>query len=121
MRSAESKMAEFAVAGVAVADFDVAGFDARGVGMAEEVAPRVAGSEFVQPGGGATCTMLPHFGQDRICPMAAGSMTFSRALQVVQATRNGFTASFSAEWSVERSFPTPAGACHPAWQRRPGW
>ncbi|MES1213596.1 MAG: hypothetical protein ABUL64_03335 [Singulisphaera sp.] len=24
-----------------------------------------------QPGGGATCTMLPHFGQARILPMAA--------------------------------------------------
>jgi len=45
----------------------------------------------VQPRGGATCTMLPHFGQPRICPMAAMSRTFSFARQVVQVMEKSST------------------------------
>jgi hypothetical protein len=37
-----------------------------------------------QPGGGTTWTMLSHFGQMRICPMADSLKTFSLAWQVVQ-------------------------------------
>jgi len=36
------------------------------------------------PGGGTTSTMLLHFGQVRICPMAASSRTLSLAWQVAQ-------------------------------------
>jgi hypothetical protein len=36
------------------------------------------------PGGGTTRTMLSHFGQIRICPIADTSKTFSLAWQVVQ-------------------------------------
>jgi hypothetical protein len=47
-----------------------------------------------QPGGGTTCTMLPHFAQARIWPIAAGSRTLSRAWQVVHVMVKsvGFTA-----------------------------
>lgn len=44
-----------------------------------------------QPGGAATSTMLLHFGQLRICPIAAASRTFSRALQVGQTMEKGST------------------------------
>ncbi len=36
------------------------------------------------PGGATTWTMLSHFGQMRICPMADSLKTFSLAWQVVQ-------------------------------------
>jgi hypothetical protein len=44
-----------------------------------------------QPAGGATCTMLLHLGQLRICPIAARSRTLSRARQVGQAMANNST------------------------------
>src|SRR5262245_32951720 len=39
-------------------------------------------------GGGLTITIPPHFGQARICPIAAWSRTLSRDLQVVQVMEN---------------------------------
>lgn len=36
-----------------------------------------------QPTGGTICTMLPHFGQATMSPMADSSLTLSRAWQVV--------------------------------------
>ena len=51
------------------------------------------GAGICQPAGGATSTMLPHFGQPRICPMAAVSRTFSLLRQVVQAIEKSSTRS----------------------------
>jgi hypothetical protein len=45
-----------------------------------------------QPGGGDTCTKLPHFGQSRISPIAVSSCTFSRARQVVHSIVKSATA-----------------------------
>jgi len=45
---------------------------------------RTGAATGVQPGGGATWTMLRHFGHSRICPMAASERTASRVWHVVQ-------------------------------------
>ena len=42
-------------------------------------APSEAAPSADQPGGGDTCTMLSHLGQDKICPIAAALRTFSFA------------------------------------------
>jgi hypothetical protein len=59
-------------------------------GLADTTSDAVGSSAFdpresLQLAGGLTITMPPHFGQARICPIAAWSRTFSRDLQVVQA------------------------------------
>ena len=61
----------------------------------------VGSSDFCSPasfqaGGGLTITMPPHFGQDRICPTAAGSRTRSRDLHVVHVIANRSMPTFSA-------------------------
>jgi hypothetical protein len=61
------------------------------VAAAAALAPALAGRGCafdLQPGGGTTSTMLPHFGQVRICPIAASLRTFSRAWQVRQLIAN---------------------------------
>jgi hypothetical protein len=84
-----------------------------------------AGSSGDQPGGGAACTKLPHFGQARICPTAAGSMILSRAEQVVQAMRNGFTVFSSAvpcpAATLLARLRVPAAAYLSVWRPRSGW
>jgi hypothetical protein len=52
-------------------------------GVASLPAGRTGLAGRFQPGGGTTCTKLPHFGHSRIWPMTASSKTFSRARQVV--------------------------------------
>ena len=44
----------------------------------------IAAAPAFQPGGGSTRTMLWHFGHATISPIADVSVTFRRALQVVQ-------------------------------------
>ena len=61
----------------------------RGEPSAVEGVVAVLGS--VSPAGASINTMLPHLGQARICPIAAGSRTFSRARQVVHAIEKGST------------------------------
>ena len=58
------------------------------------VCAAIAASRF-QFGGGSTRTMLPHFGQARICPMAAASRTRSVRWQVVQVIEKSSKASGS--------------------------
>jgi hypothetical protein len=53
----------------------------------------VTGPSADQSSGGTACTMLLHFGQAMICPIAEGSTILSRARQVGQTMRKGFTAS----------------------------
>ncbi len=57
-------------------------FAAEPVGISLPAGREVLVGRF-QPGGGTTCTKLPHFGHSRIWPMAASSKTLSRARQVV--------------------------------------
>jgi hypothetical protein len=65
-------------------------------GLAETTSDAVGSSAFdpresLQLGGGLIITIPPHFGQARICPIAAWSRTFSRDLQVVQVMENRST------------------------------
>jgi hypothetical protein len=52
----------------------------------------------VQSVGGAICTMLPHFGQARIWPIASALRTFSRERQVSQVTRKGSKVLRDRKW-----------------------
>jgi hypothetical protein len=55
----------------------------------ETTAAGIGASSAAQPSGGVINTMLPHFGQARIWPMASGLRTLSRERQVSQVTRKG--------------------------------
>jgi len=48
------------------------------------------------PVGGFTSTILPHFGHDRIWPIASSERTFSFAEQVVQEIEYGSTSLFTS-------------------------
>jgi hypothetical protein len=52
-------------------------------GLTGVESPAALGAGRFQPGGGTTCTKLPHFGQSRISPIADSSWTLSRAWHVV--------------------------------------
>jgi hypothetical protein len=45
----------------------------------------------VRLGGAVICTMLPHFGHAKICPIAAALRTVSRDWHVTQVILNGST------------------------------
>lgn len=57
--------------------------------------------------GASTKTMLPHFGQDRIWPMADSSRTRSRAWQVVHWMENGSTKRFPSSCVAALSGSSP--------------
>ena len=68
----------------------------------------------VSPLGPWTITMLPHFGQARICPIAELSRTRSRAWQVVHEIENGSTEGVPHGKDRQASYPHAAGSSrHP--------
>lgn len=73
-----------------------------------------AGLGGTQPAGGITCTMLLHFGQLTMFPMAASLRTLSRAWQVVQTMENSGSATVPLSGLAGANRP-PAVWASPGW------